>query len=48
MIDIAQKVPRTEVAIGNPEVTRLHRLEDAIKQRALLGMTIFARKHVTD
>jgi len=29
MIDDAQKVPRPEGAIGNPEVTRLHRLEDA-------------------
>src|SRR6266508_5633191 len=47
MIDVAQKVPRTEIAIGNPEVTRLHRLEDATEQRALLGMAIFARKNVT-
>jgi len=47
MIDVAQQVPRTKVAIGNPEVTRLHRLEDTTEQRALLGMAIFARKNVT-
>src|SRR5882672_1699820 len=47
LIDVAKKVPRTEVAIGNPEGTRRHRLEDETEQRALVGMAIFARKNVT-
>jgi len=46
-VHVAQQVPRTEVAIGHPQVTRLHRLEDTTDQRALLRMAIFARANIT-
>lgn len=45
-VNVAEKLTRTEVAIGNPEVTRLHRLEDAPEERSLLGMAIFTRKDI--
>jgi hypothetical protein len=42
--NVAEKLTRTAVAIGNPAVTRRHRLEDAPAERALLGMAIFTRQ----
>ena len=45
-VNIAEKLPRTKVAIGNPEVTRLHCAQHRGEQRALLGVPIFTRKDI--
>jgi hypothetical protein len=46
-VHVAEKVPRTKVAIGDPEVTRLHRAQHRGAQRALLGVPIFTRTDIT-
>src|SRR6266705_4753614 len=46
-VNVAEKVPRTKVAIGDPEVTRLHCAPHRGAQRALLGVPIFTRKGIT-
>ena len=46
-VNVAEKVPRTKVAIGDPEVTRLHRTQYRGEQRALLGVSIFTRNDIT-
>src|SRR5918998_305575 len=47
-VAIAEKLARAEVAIGNPEVLRLHRAQDRAQQRALLRVAIFTGKDVAD
>src|SRR4249919_2240695 len=45
-VNVAEQVPRTKVAISDPEVTRLHRAQHRGEQRALLGVPIFTRKDI--
>ena len=43
-----EKGTGTKVAVLNPEVVRLHRLQDLAEQRAFLRMAIFTGKDITD
>ena len=45
-VDLAEKLTGAKIAIFNPQVTCLHRLEHVSEQRALLGMAIFTRKNI--
>src|SRR5438270_12576385 len=47
-VDLTEKGAGTEIAVFNPEVTGLNRVQDGPEQRAFLRMTIFARKDIGD
>ena len=46
--DLTEKGASTEIAIFNPEVAGLNRVQDGPEQRAFLRMAIFARKDISD
>src|SRR5215471_12955529 len=46
LIDGAKKLPGTEVAIGDPQITRAHSGESRAKQGALLRMAIFTQQDI--
>src|SRR5215467_5738105 len=48
LVDLTEKGAGTEMAVFNPEVTGLNRVQDGPEQRAFLRMTIFARKDIGD
>ena len=48
LVNLTEKVAGTEIAVFNPEITGLNRLEDGPEQRALLRMAIFAREDIGD
>src|SRR5687768_6450437 len=45
-IQFAEEVPRTEIAVGNPEVILSGCLQYRVKQRAFLGMAIFTQDDI--
>jgi hypothetical protein len=47
MSEVAQKVPGTAVALGKPQVTRLHHVENTTEQRALVSLASVARDNIT-
>src|SRR5207237_2204209 len=47
-VDLTEKGAGTEIAVFNPEVTGLNRVQDGPEQRAFLRMTICARKDIGD
>ena len=48
LVDLTEKGAGTEIAVFNPEVTGLNRVQDGPEQRAFLRMAIFARKDIGD
>src|SRR5678816_4659857 len=48
LVSLTEKGAGTEIAVFNPEVTGLNRVQDGPEQRALLRMAIFARKDIRD
>src|SRR6266446_7125393 len=48
LIDLTEKGAGTEIAVFNPEVPGLNRVQDGPEQRAFLRMAIFARKDIGD
>src|SRR5215510_4021041 len=46
LVDGTKKVSRTEIAVFNPEITRLHRLQKRSEQRAFLRMAIFTGQDI--
>src|SRR2546423_12706355 len=47
-VDLTEEGAGTEIAVFNPEVTGLNRVQDGPEQRAFLRMAIFARKDIGD
>src|SRR5215470_13367330 len=48
LVDLTEKGASTEMAVFNPEITGLNRVQDGPEQRAFLRMTIFARNDIGD
>jgi hypothetical protein len=48
LVDLTEKGASTEIAVFNPEVTGLNRVQDCPEQRAFLRMAIFAWKDIGD
>ena len=48
VVDVTQKVARTKIAVFDPQITRLHRLEQGAEQGAFLRMAIFTGKNIGD
>ena len=46
VVDVTEKVSGAKIAVFNPQITRLHRLEKRPEQRAFLGMAIFTGKDI--
>ena len=47
-IDLAEKGTGTEIAVLDPEVVGMHRLQDLRQEGAFLGMAIFTGKDIAD
>src|SRR6266705_79508 len=47
-VNLTEKGAGTEIAVFNPEVTGLNRVQDGLEQRAFLRMAIFAWKDIGD
>src|SRR5207237_9926399 len=47
-VDLTEKGAGTEIAVFNPEVTGLNRVQDCPEQRAFLRMAMFAWKDIGD
>src|SRR5215467_9440298 len=48
LVDLTEKGAGTEIAVFNPEVTDLNRVQDGPEQRAFLRMAIFTGKDIGD
>src|SRR4029453_2116268 len=48
LVDLTEQSAGTEIAVCNPEVTGLNRVQDGPEQRAFLRMAIFAWKDISD
>src|SRR4029453_7862455 len=48
LVGLTEKGAGPEIAVFNPEVTGLNRVQDGPEQRAFLRMAIFARKDLGD
>src|SRR4029453_10819427 len=48
LVDLTEKGAGTEIAVFNPEVTGLNRVQDGPEQRAFLRMAIFAWPDIGD
>src|SRR6516162_9152027 len=48
LVDLTEKGAGTNIAVFNPEITGLHRVQDSPEPRAFLRMTIFAREDIGD
>ena len=48
LVDVTEKVARTKIAVFNPEITGLHRLQQRSEQRAFLRMAIFTGQDIGD
>src|SRR2546423_4003201 len=46
--DILEEPFRAEVTVGYPQFSLMHQSDEFAKERAFLGMTILARKHIND
>src|SRR5215510_7630152 len=48
LVDFTEKGAGTKIAVFNPEITGLNRIQDGPEQRAFLRMPIFAREDIGD
>src|SRR5258705_9417930 len=46
VVDLTEKIPGTKIAVFNPQITGLYRLEERPEQRAFLSMAVFAGKDI--
>src|SRR5262245_62615455 len=47
-VDVTEKGSGTKIAVFNPEITSLHRVQKRPEQRAFLRMAVFTRQDISD
>jgi hypothetical protein len=48
VVDVTEKGSGTKIAVCNPEITGLHRVQKRPEQRAFLRMAVFTRHDISD